>query len=54
MTLSLSFPRQGDKVNSGFFEEYLVRLLEERDRSQHIQQYREGDTIMKHQAVIGL
>jgi hypothetical protein len=33
MTQSLSFPRQGDKQNSEFFEEYLVRLLEERDRS---------------------
>lgn len=33
MTESLSFPRQGDKQNSDFFEEYLVRLLEERDRS---------------------
>jgi hypothetical protein len=33
MTKSLSFPRQGDKQNSDFFEDYLVRLLEERDRS---------------------
>lgn len=32
-SLSLSFPRQGDKLNSDFFEEYLVRLLDERDRS---------------------
>ena len=32
MTDSLSFARQGDKLNSDFFEEYLVRLLEERDR----------------------
>jgi hypothetical protein len=29
---SLAFPRQGDKHNSKFFETYLVRLLEERDR----------------------
>jgi hypothetical protein len=29
---SLSFSRSGDKTNSDFFEEYLVRLLEERDR----------------------
>jgi len=29
---STSFNRYGDKKNSGFFEEYLVRLLEERDR----------------------
>ena len=33
MTESLIFPRQGDKQNSDFFEEYLVRLLEERDHS---------------------
>jgi len=32
MTNSLNFARQGDKANSPFFEEYLVRLLEERDR----------------------
>jgi hypothetical protein len=31
MTISNSFPRQGDKQNSGFFEEYLIRLLQERD-----------------------
>ena len=29
---SLSFPRFGDKKNSDFFEEYLVKLLEDRDR----------------------
>ena len=33
MLNSLSMPRFGDKKNSDFFEEYLVRLLEERDRS---------------------
>jgi hypothetical protein len=32
MTPSLQFPRFGDKENSPFFEEYLARLLEERDR----------------------
>ena len=32
MVSSLSFPRLGDKQNSDFFEEYLVRLLEERDQ----------------------
>ncbi len=32
MAHSLSFARQGDKLNSEFFEEYLVKLLEERDR----------------------
>jgi hypothetical protein len=31
-THSLDFERQGDKENSVFFEEYLQRLLEERDR----------------------
>ena len=29
---STSFKRYGDKQNSEFFEDYLVRLLEERDR----------------------
>lgn len=29
---SINFKRFGDKQNSAFFEEYLVRLLEERDR----------------------
>ena len=33
MTNSLIFPRHGDKQNSAFFEDYLQRLLEERDRS---------------------
>ena len=33
MTQSLSFARHGDKRNSDFFNEYLVKLLEERDRS---------------------
>ena len=32
MTNSLAFERHGDKENSPFFEEYLMRLLEERDR----------------------
>ena len=32
MTNSLAFARNGDKQNSPFFEEYLVRLLEDRDR----------------------
>jgi len=31
-TPSLSMPRFGDKQNSPFFEEYLIKLLEERDR----------------------
>lgn len=33
MTSSTTFARHGDKQNSPFFEEYLLRLLEERDRS---------------------
>jgi len=33
MTRSTTFARNGDKQNSPFFEEYLPRLLEERDRS---------------------
>ncbi|MEJ2361174.1 MAG: hypothetical protein P8Z75_07070 [Gammaproteobacteria bacterium] len=32
MSNSLDLPRFGDKLNSPFFEEYLSRLLEERDR----------------------
>jgi len=32
MTQSLIHPRHGDKRNSEFFEHYLVKLLEERDR----------------------
>lgn len=32
MTNSLNFARHGDKENSAFFCEYLVRLMEERDR----------------------
>lgn len=33
MTDSLRYPRQGDKENSPWFDEYLVRLLESRDKS---------------------
>ncbi len=33
MTRSTAFARNGDKQNSPFFEDYLPRLLEERDRS---------------------
>jgi hypothetical protein len=32
MSISLEFPRYGDKQNSSFFEDFLGRLLEERDR----------------------
>ncbi len=46
MTDSLSFARQGDKLNSNFFEEYLVRLLEERDQSGLTDMVHEIDAIM--------
>ena len=46
MTNSLSFARQGDKTNSDFFEEYLVRLLEERDASGLTDMVHEIDAIM--------
>ncbi len=46
MTDSLSFARQGDKLNSNFFEEYLVRLLEERDHSGLTDMVHEIDAIM--------
>lgn len=32
MSRSLELPRNGDKENSAFFEDFLIRLLEERDR----------------------
>jgi hypothetical protein len=43
---SLSFPRQGDKENSPFFEDYLQRLLEERDASGLTDMIREIDALM--------
>jgi hypothetical protein len=46
MTDSLSFARQGDKQNSNFFEEYLQRLLEERDSSGLTDMIHEIDAIM--------
>ena len=46
MTDSLSFARQGDKLNSDFFEEYLLRLLEERDSSGLTDMIHEIDAIM--------
>jgi len=46
MTTSLSFPRNGDKQNSPFFEDYLVRLLEERDRVGLTGMVQEIDAIM--------
>lgn len=46
MLPSLDFPRYGDKKNSDFFEEYLVLLLEERDRSGLTSAIRQIDTLM--------
>jgi hypothetical protein len=46
MTLSLNFPRHGDKQNSAFFEDYLIKLLEERDRVGLTQMIGEVDSIM--------
>lgn len=46
MINSLAFPRNGDKWNSSFFEEYLGRLLEERDRVGLTEMVREVDAIM--------
>lgn len=43
---SLKFTRQGDKKNSPFFEEYLQRLLEERDRVGVTQMIGEIDALM--------
>lgn len=46
MTASLNFPRFGDKRNSDFFESYLIRLLEERDRVGLTEIIREVDALM--------
>jgi len=46
MTNSLTFARQGDKLNSDFFNEYLIKLLEERDRSGLTDNIHEIDAIM--------
>jgi hypothetical protein len=46
MTNSLNFPRHGDKRNSDFFETYLSRLLEERDRVGLSELIREIDALM--------
>ena len=43
---SLAFPRYGDKRNSPFFEEYLVTLLEERDRAGLTEMIRQIDALM--------
>ena len=46
MINSLDFPRFGDKENSPFFEKYLARLLEERDRIGLTDLIHEIDAIM--------
>ena len=46
MSRSLDFPRYGDKENSPFFEDYLLRLLEERDRIGLTDMIYEIDAIM--------
>jgi hypothetical protein len=46
MTNSLAFARQGDKKNSPFFEEFLQRLLEERDRAGLTDMIRQIEAIM--------
>lgn len=46
MAPSLDFPRYGDKRNSPFFEEYLVKLLEERDRVGLTDMIRQIDALM--------
>jgi hypothetical protein len=43
---SLHFPRYGDKLNSPFFEEFLIKLLEERDRSGLTSLIRQVDALM--------
>jgi hypothetical protein len=46
MTLSLSFPRAGDKKNSPEFDDYLGSLLEERDRIGLTECIRQIDALM--------
>lgn len=46
MNASCQFERHGDKENSPFFEEYLPRLLDERDRTGLTDMIREIDAIM--------
>ena len=43
---SLKFDRHGDKENSAFFEENLVRLLEERDKLSLTDMIHEIDALM--------
>ncbi len=46
MSTSLNFKRQGDKENSPFFEEYLQRILDERDRLGLTDMIREIEALM--------
>jgi hypothetical protein len=46
MSPSLGFPRYGDKQNSPFFEDFLGKLLEERDRVGLTDAIRQIDTLM--------
>ncbi|MFA5082919.1 MAG: hypothetical protein WC474_10265 [Hydrogenophilaceae bacterium] len=46
MSASLQFPRYGDKANSAFFDEFLVKLLEERDRIGLTEAIRQIDALM--------
>ena len=46
MTNSMGFPRHGDKQNSPFFEDYLGRLLDERDHIGLTDMIHEIDAIM--------
>jgi hypothetical protein len=46
MTQSLGFPRYGDKQNSSFFEDFLGKLLEERDHVGLTDSIRQIDTLM--------
>lgn len=46
MINSLAFARHGDKENSSFFEEYLQRILEERDRLGLTEMVHEIDALM--------
>lgn len=46
MINSLAFARHGDKENSAFFEEYLQRILEERDRLGLTEMVHEIDALM--------
>ena len=43
---SLIHPRHGDKANSAWFDEFLVRLLEDRDRTGLTEMIREVDALM--------